>query len=104
MRLTRSLQKSTCLPAGRGTDMWYTYVILCDDNSLYKGHTDNIERRYQQHCNGTGANHTQIHKPIKLLYYETFSTQKESIQKEKYRETGSGREKLKQLLKGKNLL
>ena len=84
--------------------MWYTYVILCDDNSLYKGHTDNIERRYQRHCNGTGANHTRIHKPIKLLYYETFSTQKESIQKEKYRKTGSGREKLKQLLKGKNLL
>ena len=84
--------------------MWYTYTILCEDHSLYKGYTDNLERRYQQHCNGTGANYTKIHKPIKLLYYETFLTQKESIQKEMYWKIGSGRDNLKQLLKEKSLL
>lgn len=36
------------LPAGRGEIMnkWYVYVMLCDDGSWYKGHTDNLERRY----------------------------------------------------------
>lgn len=49
---------------------WYAYVILCDDGSLYKGHTDNLERRYHQHETGNGARHTKLHKPVKLIYYE----------------------------------
>ncbi len=81
---------------------WYAYVILCDDNSLYKGHTNDIERRYAQHCNGFGANHTKKHKPLKLVYFETFSSLEEAVTREKYWKTGSGREWLKEKLRNGN--
>lgn len=74
---------------------WFVYVILCDDGSLYKGHTDNLERRYKEHCNGRGAKHTKLHKPIKIVYYEQLETLEEAITREKYLKTGSGREWLK---------
>lgn len=80
-------------------DKWYTYVILCDNNSLYKGFTDNLERRYKQHCDGKGAVHTKRHKPIKIVYYEMYSTKEEAIIREKYLKSGCGREWLKEHLK-----
>lgn len=79
-------------------DKWYVYVILCDDGSLYKGHTDNLERRYNQHCSGQGAIHTRIHKPIKIVYYEELQTQTDAVTREKYFKSGSAREWLKKIL------
>ena len=52
----------------KGKKCWFTYVIECVDGSFYKGFTDNLLRRYQQHCNGTGAEYTKIHKPKQLFY------------------------------------
>lgn len=86
-----------CRQAGARTG-WYTYVLLCDDGSLYKGFTDNLERRYQEHLSGNGSVHTKKHKPIKIAYYETFSTQKDALAREKYFKSGSGREWLKKKL------
>ena len=74
--------------------MWYAYAIICDDGSIYKGHTDNIDRRYKEHCNGFGAVHTKRHKPIRIIYTKEFCTQSEAIRHEKYLKTGSGREML----------
>lgn len=81
-------------------DKWYVYVILCDDNSLYKGFTNDLEKRYSQHINGTGANHTKIHKPTGLVYYEMFDDENSAILREKYFKSGSGREWLKNKLAG----
>lgn len=78
---------------------WFVYVILCDDGSLYKGHTDNLERRYKEHCTGRGAKHTKLHKPIKVVYSETVLTIEDAVSREKYFKTGSGREWLKEKLK-----
>ncbi|MCL1987343.1 MAG: GIY-YIG nuclease family protein [Firmicutes bacterium] len=75
--------------------MWYAYAILCDNGSIYKGHTDNIERRYKEHLNGLGANHTKRYKPKHLIYIKEFSTQSGALIHEKYLKTGSGREMLK---------
>ncbi|URN85631.1 GIY-YIG nuclease family protein [Acetobacterium wieringae] len=74
---------------------WFVYVILCDDGSLYKGHTDNLERRYKEHCSGNGAQHSRWHKPIKMVYYERLDTLEEAVKREKYLKTGVGREWLK---------
>ena len=59
--------------------MFYTYVLLCGNGSLYKGFTSDLEHRYKQHLNGTGAKHTAKYKPIKIVYYETFETEKEAV-------------------------
>ncbi|MDP3058247.1 MAG: GIY-YIG nuclease family protein [bacterium] len=74
---------------------WFVYVILCDNGSLYKGHTDDLERRYKEHCTGNGAKNTKLHKPIKMVYYERLDTIEEAVIREKYLKSGSGREWLK---------
>lgn len=84
------------LPAGRqGHELFYTYVLLCNNGTYYKGFTKNLEQRFQQHLNGTGAEYTKMHKPVKIAYYETFKTEREAIEREKYFKSGSGREWLK---------
>ena len=79
--------------------MFYTYVLLCDNGSYYKGFTKELGHRYQQHLNGQGASYTAKHKPIKIAYYETFDTEKEAIVREKYFKSGSGREWLRDKIK-----
>ncbi|QYS90088.1 GIY-YIG nuclease family protein [Flavobacterium davisii] len=87
-------------PAGRQEhELYYTYVLLCNDGSYYKGFTKNLDQRYQQHLSGNGAEHTKKHKPVKLVYYETFNTERQAIEREKYFKTGSGREWLASKIK-----
>ncbi|KTC69543.1 GIY-YIG nuclease family protein [Legionella bozemanae] len=46
---------------------YWVYMLLCDNNTYYTGYTDNIEKRYQSHLNGTGGcKYTRSFKPIKL--------------------------------------
>ena len=80
------------LPRTECKKCWYTYVIECEDGSFYKGFTDNLVRRYEQHCNGTGAEHTKKHKPKQLFYWEMHYSQEEAVAREKFLKSGVGRE------------
>lgn len=94
----------TDLPAGRqALGNWYVYVLKCDDGSLYKGKTNNLDRRINEHLNGIGAEHTKKHKPLELVYTETFSTEQEALLREKYLKSGIGREWLNQYLSELNV-
>lgn len=50
------------------TKPYYTYILRCEDNSLYTGITTDIERRMKEHFNKTKkcAKYTKNHTPIKL--------------------------------------
>lgn len=63
---------------------YYTYIILTKDNTLYCGYTDDLEKRFEAHKNGTGAKYTRAHKPVKILYTACFDTKSEAM-KEEYR-------------------
>ena len=80
------------IPRDKGKECWFTYVIECEDGSFYKGFTDNLLRRYQQHCNGTGADYTKTHKPKQLYYWEMHYSKEAALQREKYLKSGAGRE------------
>ena len=79
--------------------VWYVYVLICENKSLYKGFTKSIKQRYIQHLNGIGARHTKQHKPVCLLYYETYYSEKDAVEREKYLKSGIGREFLKKIQK-----
>ena len=79
-------------PIEKGKECWFTYVIECEDGSFYKGFTDNLLRRYQQHCNGTGADYTKTHKPKQLYYWEMHYSKEIALQREKFLKSGAGRE------------
>jgi adenine-specific DNA-methyltransferase len=71
------------------------YAILCDDDSIYIGHTENLMRRYDEHVHGRAAQHTKRHKPAKLIHYEEFDSLEDSVKREKDLKTGFGRKWLK---------
>lgn len=50
---------------------WQLYIILCSDDSLYTGITTDVERRFAQHRDGTGARYFRGRRPLRLVYLET---------------------------------
>ena len=50
---------------------WSVYMILCDDGSLYTGISTDVERRFRQHQNGTGAKFFRARQPLRLAYLES---------------------------------
>lgn len=63
---------------------YYTYIILTVTNKLYCGYTDDVEKRYKKHLEGTAAKFTRANKPSKLVYIREFCTKQEAM-KEEYR-------------------
>ena len=48
--------------------MYYTYMLRCENNSIYTGITTDVKRRMEEHFSKDpkGAKYTKSHKPIKL--------------------------------------
>lgn len=63
---------------------YYTYVLLTENNTLYCGYTDDVEKRFELHKSGLGAKYTRANKPVKVLYTACFDTKSEAM-KEEYR-------------------
>ena len=47
--------------------VWVVYILRCSDESLYTGMTNNIERRFAAHSQGTSAKYTHSRRPVKLM-------------------------------------
>lgn len=45
---------------------YYTYMVRCEDNSLYTGMTNNLEKRINEHISKNGSKYTKSHNAIKL--------------------------------------
>ncbi|RKR07747.1 putative endonuclease [Maribacter vaceletii] len=48
------------------------YILKCSDGSYYTGSTKDIDRRFVEHNEGRGANHTKKRLPVKLMYVEEY--------------------------------
>ena len=48
--------------------MYYTYMLRCEDDSIYTGITTDVERRFKEHFeqNEKGAKYTKRHKAKKM--------------------------------------
>lgn len=62
--------------------MNYVYIIKCGDGSLYTGWTNDLKRRFENHCQGKGAKYTRGRGPLELVYFETFEDKKEAMRRE----------------------
>ena len=49
--------------------MYYTYILRCEDNSIYTGIATDINRRMEEHFtqNKKGAKYTKSHMPKKVV-------------------------------------
>lgn len=62
--------------------MWFVYVLFCSDSSLYTGITNDLEKRFTAHKNGKGAQYTKSHKPIKIVYSQSFEQKSDALKRE----------------------
>ena len=60
----------------------YTYILECKDGSLYTGWTNDLTRRVKAHNEGRGAKYTRSHRPVHLVYFESFATKGEALLRE----------------------
>lgn len=62
---------------------YYTYVLICSDNTLYTGFTTDITKRIKTHNSKKGAKYTRTRIPVKLIYYEVFDDKSSALKKER---------------------
>lgn len=62
--------------------VWYLYLIECEDGSLYTGITTDVERRYAQHVAGKGARYTRMKKPVRLVGFRECGSKSEALKAE----------------------
>jgi len=49
---------------------YWVYILHCENNTYYTGYTNNIEKRYQSHVNGTGrCKYTRSFKLLRIAQY-----------------------------------
>ena len=64
------------------TSDWIVYILECVDQTLYTGITNDLDRRINEHANGTGAKYTRGRAPLTLLYTETYSSRSQASKRE----------------------
>ncbi|MDU2491824.1 MAG: GIY-YIG nuclease family protein [Clostridium celatum] len=62
--------------------MNYVYILRCNDDSLYTGWTNNLDKRIKAHSNGKGAKYTKSRLPVELVYFEEYEDKIEAMRRE----------------------
>jgi putative endonuclease len=80
-------------------EFYCVYVLLSDkDNKFYTGFTNNLKRRFEEHCKGY-VESTKDRRPLTLIYYEACLSQTDATHREKYLKTYHGKMFLRNRLK-----
>lgn len=61
---------------------WNVYMLRCGDNSLYTGITTDVDRRIEEHRNGTGSKYVRSRLPCEVVYVETGYDQSSALKRE----------------------
>lgn len=62
--------------------MWFVYVLLCEDNSLYTGISNDVDKRFLDHKTGKGSKYTRSHKPVEIIYSEKLASHSDALKRE----------------------
>jgi putative endonuclease len=61
---------------------WFVYLLLCRDQTLYCGITDDVQRRLEMHRSGKGAKYTRGRGPLELVYTEECESYSSALKRE----------------------
>jgi putative endonuclease len=64
--------------------IWYVYLALCSDGSIYTGITTDPEKREKDHNLGKGSKYVRSRTPVKLIPIENFSEKSDALKFEFY--------------------
>jgi len=56
---------------------YWVYILLCENHSYYTGYTNDLEKRYQSHLDGTGkCKYTRSFKPLQMAQHWNMGSDK----------------------------
>ena len=62
--------------------MYYVYILMCRDGSLYTGITTDLKRRFDQHKRGKGGHYTRSKKVVKIVHTEKRRNRSSALKRE----------------------
>jgi putative endonuclease len=62
--------------------MYYFYIFLCKDKSLYCGSTTNLKTREAQHNSGQGSKYVRSRGGGRMVYSEKFRSLSKALKRE----------------------
>lgn len=78
---------------------FYVYVLYSSqDDKFYTGFTKDLKNRLSRHARGE-VKSTMNRRPLKLIHYEYFISEKDARAREVFLKSGFGRNQLKKALK-----
>ena len=45
---------------------WWVYILYCQNGNYYTGFTNDLQKRFQSHLNGTASKYTRSFKPLHI--------------------------------------
>lgn len=63
-------------------DTWFIYVVLCSDNTLYCGISNDVEKRIKKHNTKSGAKYTKTRTPVVLVYRKEYGNKSLALKAE----------------------
>lgn len=78
-------------------NMFTVYVLRDENNKLYKGLTNDLNRRFKEHRSGHTITTSRMSK-LKIVYTEEYDNFKEARKRELYLKSAAGRRFLKNKL------
>ena len=64
------------------SNIFFTYILECNDKTYYAGYTTDINRRVYEHNHKIGCKYTRTRLPVKLRYYHIYNTKSEAMSEE----------------------
>ncbi len=64
------------------SQLWWLYMIECQDGGIYTGIALDVEARYAQHVSGKGAKYTKMNRPRHLLAKKAYPDRSSAAQAE----------------------
>ena len=64
------------------TPRWFLYILKCRDSTFYTGITTDLDRRLDQHNNGTASRCTRSRLPVVRVYQEACADRSEALKRE----------------------
>lgn len=61
---------------------WYVYIVKCNDDTLYTGITNDVNKRVKKHNAGRGAKYTKVRLPVVLVWTLLVGTKSEAAKLE----------------------
>ncbi len=62
--------------------VWHVYLLMCVDDTLYCGITNNLQKRIDTHNKGKGSKYTRARLPVTLYRFFEVDSKSEALKLE----------------------